>query len=124
VLTAVVVTGCGSVANLWVMGPPPADRMVVYGGVLKDMEAAQDCVTDAVHASDLGSWSRAAGKATLLAAVDTPLSFLADTLMLPCTISVTLEKRRAGAVLVESSSSTPPSRQGTAAAPDGGSPEN
>jgi uncharacterized protein YceK len=76
-LTALVASGCGTVANtLWLDRDQGGKR--VYGGVLADIEVARE-TSKAPPAKD-------SGLAIGLAALDVPFSAVADTATLPVTL--------------------------------------
>jgi len=100
-LTAVLLSGCGTVCNLAGGIVHPDSEPRVYGGVQRDVAI----IEEAVKAPPLTSQSTEDPKVVLwllsIAAVDPILSFVADTLTLPITIP--LQKSRLGRTEVDGS---------------------
>ena len=82
--------GCGTVANITLSGPPSTGgSMKVYGGVRRDMDIVRDCTTNPDHPKD-NAKAICFATAVTVAALDLPLSVVADTITLPITIPVAL----------------------------------
>jgi uncharacterized protein YceK len=85
-LSAVWVSGCGTVGNCWSCCSS-GDR-TVYGGVVKTVKLAGDGVNEAAKLDSPLCPLYLVGSACFLA-VDVPLSLIGDTLTLPWTIPAT-----------------------------------
>ena len=87
--------GCGTVRNFEKDVPLPGHKedpegpgsRQIYGGVLFDLQVGPECLLDP---SDILPFWHLAG--AYLVIVDLPLSFVADTLSLPWTISTTMNR--------------------------------
>jgi uncharacterized protein YceK len=92
VLLVIVLSGCGTIANV---GGGRWRTSRIYGGVLRDVESAEDWIADystlprTELKQDVG-----VGVGVGLIAIDLPLSAVADTLTLPVTIPVALSRPR------------------------------
>jgi uncharacterized protein YceK len=92
-------SGCGTVMNLQEGGDPKfnTDKMVtprsIYGGVRLDASILGDGVTEAASGKISGKEAAADIPFVVLVVVDMPLSALADTLVLPITVSETLRRQ-------------------------------
>ncbi len=92
VLVAVALIGCGTIANVsggrW-------RTSKIYGGVLRDVKSTEDWIAD-YSAEPKTSIMRdvGVGVGVGLIAIDLPLSVVGDTLTLPITIPVALNRPR------------------------------
>jgi uncharacterized protein YceK len=90
-ILAVAVTalgsGCGTVQNNIVLGPPPPDCAMVYGGVRTDMAMVCDYIAHPEHRD------RYRGDMIAYTFLDVPLCVIADTLLLPLTVAHAVKER-------------------------------
>jgi uncharacterized protein YceK len=87
---ALALGGCGTALNICYWDPEEGGKRV-YGGVRADAGAVGDGARLCVTSAGWGDRLRAT-RAALLAAVDLPLSAVADTLTLPVTFSPILKE--------------------------------
>lgn len=93
---AVLVSGCGTVSNLRLVGKPDSPK--VYGGVRHDLEMGTTLMGEWADRSGScipPAFNLAGGSYLLL--VDLPLSLAGDTITLPLVLWTDLEHRNAAA---------------------------
>src|SRR5262249_44683538 len=88
-LTAALLSGCGTMGNLWSCCSGSGGERV-YGGVYKDVKLVAEGVGRGIHPDEEGPWFPLA--AACLMTFDLPLSAIGDTLTLPLTIPATVSK--------------------------------
>jgi uncharacterized protein YceK len=81
---ALALGGCGTAANVFQLKPEEGGGSI-YGGVRADLASVRGYAEDLQDAPDVRDQIDGASEALFVAAVDLPLSAVADTLTLPWT---------------------------------------
>jgi uncharacterized protein YceK len=81
--------GCGTAANVLLLKPEEGGQSI-YGGVQADLHSAKGYAAEVSDSSDIREQIDGASEALFVAALDLPLSAVADTLTLPWTLATRL----------------------------------
>lgn len=109
-IVALFLCGCGTVANLSIGARQGWKNALIYGGVRRDVQSAEDWVNHSWTSGENLNIQQDVGTVVGvgLVGIDVPLSAIADTLTLPITIPAAIWGRSGNAATASSKIATPP----------------
>jgi uncharacterized protein YceK len=116
-IVVLLLSGCGTMANLSIGARQGWKNALIYGGVRRDVQTAEEFVANNWTSGDNFDWQQDVGTVVGvgLVGVDVPISAITDTLTLPITIPAAIWGGNGGKPTVSAKANPP-------AAPTPGNP--